>query len=87
MTEVDNVRELISQMVKQIVDTPDVVSVTTIKSDNRTTYRVTVAHSQVGQVIGRQGRMERSMRTILEAISMKLNRRIFLDIVGSQEQF
>ena len=39
------------------------------------------AHSDVGKVIGKQGRTARSMRTILSAASMKLKHRFSLDIV------
>jgi predicted RNA-binding protein YlqC (UPF0109 family) len=43
--------------------------------------RLHVAQSDVGKVIGKQGRTARSIRTVLSAASMKLKRRYSLDIV------
>ena len=48
---------------------------------NVRSIRLRVAASDVGKVIGKQGRTARSMRTILSAASMKLKHRFSLDIV------
>jgi uncharacterized protein len=72
---------LVTEMARALVDSPGDVSVETIKDGEGTVLRLRVAASDVGKVIGKQGRTARSMRTILSAASMKLKHRFSLDIV------
>jgi predicted RNA-binding protein YlqC (UPF0109 family) len=82
----DWVKELISQMVCGVVDTPNEVRVEAVNENNVTLYRVGVAENEVGQIIGKGGRTARALRTILAAIAMKEKRRIALDIVHGRSE-
>lgn len=73
--------DLITEIACALVDNPEGVSVEAIEDRDGTVIRLRVAHSDVGKVIGKQGRTARSMRTILSAASMKLKHRFSLDIV------
>jgi predicted RNA-binding protein YlqC (UPF0109 family) len=72
--------ELVSGMVKALVDFPEEVSVQTADDNGGTVLLLRVAPSDLGKVIGKQGRTARSMRTILGAASMKAQHRFSLDI-------
>ncbi len=72
---------LVTEIARALVDDPDGVSVEAIHEGDSTVIRLRVSHSDVGKVIGKQGRTARSMRTILSAASMKLKHRFSLDIV------
>ncbi len=72
---------LISEIARALVDDTDAVEVETINQADATVLRLHVAASDIGKVIGKQGRTARSLRTILGAASMKLQRRFSLDIV------
>jgi hypothetical protein len=78
---VTNMTELVTEIARALVDDPDNVSVEAIADGDATVIRLRVAQSDVGKVIGKQGRTARSMRTILSAASMKLRHRFSLDIV------
>lgn len=80
-----NMTDLIAEMARALVDTPNSVSVEAIKDGDGTILRLRVAPSDVGKVIGKQGRTARSMRTILGAASMKVKHRFSLDIVEETE--
>jgi uncharacterized protein len=73
--------ELVLEMARALVDIPEGVTVEAFKDGDSTVLRLRVAPSDVGKVIGKQGRTARSMRTILGAASMKLKHRYALDIV------
>lgn len=73
--------ELVAELARALVDRPEEVSVETIQDGDGTLLRLHVAQSDVGKVIGKQGRTARSIRTVLSAASMKLKRRFSLDIV------
>ncbi len=83
MTQIDTteVVDLVLEMARALVDAPDAVEVECVDHEESTVVRLRVAPTDVGKVIGKQGRTARSMRTILSAVSMKLHHRYTLDIL------
>ena len=82
---VKNMTDLVAEIARALVDDPNSVSVEAVQDGECTALRLRVAHSDVGKVIGKQGRTARSMRTILSAASMKLKHRFSLDIVEEDQ--
>ena len=74
-------KELIEDIAKALVDIPEGVSVHAVEGEQVTELELRVAPSDLGKVIGKQGRTARSIRTILGAAGMKLNRRFTLEIL------
>ena len=74
-------KELVEDIAKALVDTPGEVSVRAVEGEQVTVLELRVAPTDLGKVIGKQGRTARSIRTVLSAASMKLKRRFSLDIV------
>ena len=74
-------KELIEMIAKALVDSPDQVVVHAIEGEQSTVLELRVAQSDLGKVIGKQGRTARSIRTILGAAGMKLRRRFTLEIL------
>jgi uncharacterized protein len=72
---------LILLIAKALVNRPDEVIVETVVSETGITYRVSVADGDTGQLIGKQGRIARSLRIILSAVAMKLKAKLELEIV------
>jgi uncharacterized protein len=82
---VKNMTDLVTEIAIALVDDPDSVVVEAIAEGDATVIRLRVSPTDVGKVIGKQGRTARSMRTILSAASMKLKHRFSLDIVEHNE--
>jgi len=76
-----SLKELVEFMAKSLVDDPDSVQVNEVVGEQTTVVELKVAKEDLGKVIGKQGRTARSMRTILNAASTKLNKRSVLEIV------
>jgi uncharacterized protein len=74
-------RELVEEIGKALVDLPDQVTVREVQGEQVTVLELKVAPSDLGKVIGKQGRTARSIRTLLGAAGMKLNRRFTLEIL------
>jgi len=74
-------RELVEEIAKALVDLPDEVSVREVTGEQVTVLELKVAPSDLGTVIGKQGRTARSIRTLLGAAGMKLSRRFTLEIL------
>lgn len=77
----DDMQELVVEIARALVDDPEAVAVEAVRHTENTVLRLRVAPSDVGKVIGKQGRTARSMRTILGAVSMKYHHRYTLDIL------
>ena len=82
----DNMQELVAEIARALVDEPGAVIVEAVDREESTVLRLRVAPTDVGKVIGKQGRTARSMRTILGAVSMKLHHRYTLDILEEDKQ-
>src|SRR3954454_96292 len=74
-------KQLVEDIAKALVDIPEEVAVKEVLGEQATLLELRVAPSDLGKVIGKQGRTARSIRTLLGAAGMKLNRRFTLDIL------
>jgi predicted RNA-binding protein YlqC (UPF0109 family) len=74
-------KQLIENIAKALVDIPEEVIVKSVDGEQITVLELKVSPSDLGKVIGKQGRTARSIRTILGAAGMKLNRRFTLEIL------
>ena len=74
-------KELVTEIAKALVDSPEEVSVREVSGEQVTVLELRVAPTDLGKVIGKQGRTARSIRTLLGAAGMKLNRRFTLEIL------
>ena len=75
------IKELVEEIAKALVDTPDEVQVREVQGEQVTVLELRVAASDLGKVIGKQGRTARALRTLLGAASSKAHRRVMLEIV------
>ena len=74
-------RELVLFLARALVEHPDQVAVDEIDEPDATVFELKVAESDLGRVIGRQGRTAKALRTVLSAASAKLKRRAILEIL------
>jgi predicted RNA-binding protein YlqC (UPF0109 family) len=74
-------KDLIADIVKALVDLPEQVSVTEIEGGHTVILEISVAKSDMGKVIGKQGRNAQAIRTILSAAAGKAKKRYVLEIV------
>ena len=72
---------LIESLAKALVDMPENEQVNEIVGEQTTVIELKVDKSDLGKVIGKQGRTARALRTILNAASTKLRKRSVLEII------
>jgi predicted RNA-binding protein YlqC (UPF0109 family) len=75
------IKDLIADIVKALVDQPEQVTVTEIETGHTVILEISVAKSDMGMVIGKQGRNAQAIRTILSAAAGKAKKRYVLEIV------
>ncbi|MFI5115234.1 MAG: KH domain-containing protein [Candidatus Korobacteraceae bacterium] len=76
-----NMVALVEHLAKAVVEAPDEVTVEAFEEGGQTVLELIVAETDLGRVIGRQGRMARSLRTIVNAASLRTRKRYQLEIV------
>ncbi len=74
-------KSLVEQISKALVDKPEDVVVTQVDGERTTVFELRVDTSDLGKVIGKQGKTARAMRTILSAAGTKLGKRCVLEIL------
>lgn len=76
-----NFKELVEYVSKALVDSPDQVSVSEVEGEQTVILELRVAPGDLGKVIGKQGRIVKAMRIILQAASAKAQKRVVLEII------
>ena len=74
--------ELVAFLARKLVDEPDAVRVEREEREDAVVLRLHVAASDVGRVVGRQGRIVRAFRTVVRAGGAREGRRVLLEIDG-----
>jgi uncharacterized protein len=76
-----DMRSLIEQIARTLVDDPAQVSVNQVEEGGDSVLELTVGPNDLGRVIGKQGRTARAMRNLLGAAGLKFNKRFTLEIM------
>ena len=75
-------KEVLEIIAKALVDNPDQVNITEIDTEDSTvTLELHVAESDMGKVIGKQGRIAKALRTVVKAAASRENKKVSVDIV------
>jgi uncharacterized protein len=74
-------KELVLYLAKQLVNDPEAVEVKETQADTTSVLELRVAKEDIGRVIGKQGRTAKSIRTILNAVASRTNRKVVLEII------
>lgn len=74
-------KELVEVIAKALVDDPDSVVVTDREERKTTVLEVRVADSDMGKVIGKQGRIAKAIRSVVKAAAAKEDKKVIVDIL------
>ena len=74
-------KELVQYLAKSLVRNPDAVEVKETQTDDASVFELKVAKEDLGRIIGKQGRTAKSIRTLLNAVASRGNRKVVLEII------
>jgi len=74
-------KELVQFLAQRLVNDPDAVEVKETHGDTASVLELRVAKEDLGRVIGKQGRTVNAIRTILNAVASRTNRKVVLEII------
>ena len=72
---------LVEHLAKSLVDQPEAVKVTQVEDGKEITIHLTVAPEDMGKVIGKQGRIAKSIRSVVKAASSKEDKKVVVEIL------
>ncbi len=74
-------KKLVEVIAKSLVDHPDEVVVTEKETDKSIVLELKVASEDMGKVIGKQGRIAKSIRTVVKAAAAKSDKKVVVEII------
>ncbi len=74
-------KELVEVIAKSLVDSPDEVLVTETENEKAIVLELHVAQSDMGKVIGKQGRIAKAIRSVVKAAASKVEKKVIVEIV------
>lgn len=78
-------KDLVEIIAKSLVEKPDEVAVTQREEEDAIVIELRVAQSDMGKVIGKQGRIAKAIRTVVKAASAKESKKVVVDIIDSDK--
>lgn len=74
-------KELLVYIVQNLVDNPNEVNVTEQEKNDQIIFEIRVANSDMGKVIGRQGRIIKEIRTLMRAVAKRKGKRVSVEVI------
>ncbi len=74
-------KELVEVIAKALVDHPDEVTVTETENEKAIVVELRVAQTDMGKVIGKQGRIAKAIRSVVKAAASKAEKKVIVEIV------
>ncbi len=74
-------KEILETMILNMVDDREAVTITEKAEDKTVTYEVKVAESDMGRIIGKQGRTAKAIRMVMKAVSGKEHKKVVIEFV------
>ena len=74
--------ELLKIIISNLVDNIDAVEITKKEDEKTTTFEVKVAKEDMGKVIGKQGRLAKSIRTVMKSVAGKEHKKVLVEFIG-----
>lgn len=75
-------KEVIDLIIKSLVDDTDAVEINAVEGEKSVVYEVKVAESDMGKVIGKEGKIARAIRTLARALAAKEQKRVTIEFIG-----
>ena len=74
-------KEILETIIESLVENKDAVQINETETDKAVTYEVKVAEGDMGRIIGRQGRLAKSIRTVMNAAGGKEHKKVTVEFV------
>ena len=74
-------KEILQTIIKNLVDNSEAVEIKQIDENNSIVFEVKVAEGDMGRIIGKQGRIAKSIRTVMKAVSAREHKKVNIEFI------
>ncbi len=74
--------EILKTIISNLVDNKEAIEINTLNGEKDIKFEVKVAETDMGKVIGRQGRLAKSIRTVMKAVATKEHKKVSVEFLG-----
>ncbi len=75
-------KEVLETIIKNLVDNQDSVEIKEVENEKSIIFEVRVADGDMGKIIGRQGKIAQSIRTVMKAVANRKDKKITVEFIG-----
>ena len=75
-------KEILETIIKNLVDNPEAVEIKEVENEKTITFEVKAAEEDMGKVIGKQGRLAKSIRTVVKSVAAKEQKKVTVEFIG-----
>lgn len=75
-------QDILKTIIENLVDDKSAVSINEIEGERSIIFEVKVSENDMGKIIGKQGKIASSIRTIMKAVASKEHKRISVEFIG-----
>ena len=75
-------KEILQTIILNLVDNKEAVEINEVEGEKSIVYEVKVADGDMGKIIGKQGRLAKSIRTVIKAVASKEQKRVSVEFIG-----
>ena len=75
-------KEILETIILNLVDDKDSVEIKELNGEKSVVFEVKVADGDMGKIIGKQGRLTKSIRTVVKAVANKEQKRVTVEFIG-----
>ena len=75
-------KEILETVIKALVDNQEAVKINAVEGEKSIVYEVKVADEDMGKVIGKDGKIARTIRTLIKALAAKEQKRVSIEFIG-----
>ena len=75
-------KDILEAIITSLVDNKEAVEITEVNGEKSIVFEVKAAKEDMGKIIGRQGRLAKSIRTLMKAIATKEQKRVSIEFIG-----
>jgi len=75
-------KEILETIIKNLVDNPEAVEIKEVENEKNITFEVKAAEEDMGKIIGRQGKIAQSIRTVMRAVANRKDKKVTVEFMG-----
>ncbi len=75
-------KDILETIILNLVENKEAVEIKEVEQEKSITFEVKVAEGEMGKIIGRQGRLAKSIRNLMRAVATKEQKRVSVEFIG-----